>query len=377
MSLINKMLQDLDARRAAHGVGANLPNDVRPLPVQSRSFSPWLLGVIILLLLAGVAAYLVVHRQDASAPAVSPPVQAELPGPVETVVPPGVLPALPVADTKPSPSESRPTGADGLRLADALAASPGKSGDARIRAAIKKESGKSLPAERALPERRDTEAGASSNAAGGKVQVDEDRGGRAALIEKNDADMRPRDRAESGYRKALAVVNQGRVDEALETLYEVLRTDGLHVASRQLVVKLLLEARRVDEVMRVLQEGLQGQPTQIGWAMSLARLQVDRGDLVAASETLQHSLPAAASNPDYQGFSAHILQRLGRNREAAELYRAAARLTPADGRWWLGLGLALEVDGHADQALAAFQQARQSSNLNRDLMALIEQKLQR
>ena len=44
MSLINQMLQDLDARRAAHGVGANLPKDVRPLPVLKSSRVPAVLG---------------------------------------------------------------------------------------------------------------------------------------------------------------------------------------------------------------------------------------------------------------------------------------------------------------------------------------------
>ena len=49
MSLINQMLQDLDARRAAHGVGVRLPNDVRPLP--KAPSSNWPLGIAIALVL--------------------------------------------------------------------------------------------------------------------------------------------------------------------------------------------------------------------------------------------------------------------------------------------------------------------------------------
>ena len=55
MSLINQMLQDLDARRAAHGVGTRLPNDVRPLP--KAPSSSWPLGIalgVALLLVLGV-----------------------------------------------------------------------------------------------------------------------------------------------------------------------------------------------------------------------------------------------------------------------------------------------------------------------------------
>ena len=32
MSLINQMLQDLDARKAAQGAASGVPNEVRPLP---------------------------------------------------------------------------------------------------------------------------------------------------------------------------------------------------------------------------------------------------------------------------------------------------------------------------------------------------------
>ena len=53
MSLINQMLQDLDARRAAHGVDTNLPNDVRPLPKPQASRFPLVLAGVLLTVLAG------------------------------------------------------------------------------------------------------------------------------------------------------------------------------------------------------------------------------------------------------------------------------------------------------------------------------------
>lgn len=47
-------------------------------------------------------------------------------------------------------------------------------------------------------------------------------------------------------------------------------------------------------------------------------------------------MPAAVGNADYQGFTAHVLQCLGRNKEASERYQAASRLSPklmAAGGW--------------------------------------------
>ena len=46
MSLLNQMLQVLDARRAAQGVDGTLPNAVRPLPKPQASRLPLLLGML-------------------------------------------------------------------------------------------------------------------------------------------------------------------------------------------------------------------------------------------------------------------------------------------------------------------------------------------
>ena len=195
------------------------------------------------------------------------------------------------------------------------------------------------------------------------------------MIERTEAAGSPRERADAEYRKAINAVNLGRMSEATEGLRNALRQDGQHSASRQLLVKLLLEAKQPDEAIQTLREGLQEQPAHTGWAMTLARLQVDRGDLAGAWQTLDHSLPAADNNADFQGFAAHVLQRLGRNKEAAERYLAATRLSPGEGRWWLGLGLVLDADGRSSEAKEAFLRAKQCGNLSAELSALIEQKL--
>lgn len=380
MSLINQMLQDLDARRAAHGVGANLPNDVRPLPVARPSRWPWVLGAGILaaLLAAGALFLLWQARPAMTAPVAQQARPAAPPVPAETASVPAdvrVSPAPPVD----SPLQAL----DGsLRLAEYPTKAPedrkaAPKPDSSIPVAEKPATGPRKPeGERGLTETMPAPRVDKPKAALAGPPPQEGRAGKAPVIEKTEASAgSPHERAEAEYRKAIAAVNQGRVGEAMDGLQGVLRTDGLHAASRQLLVRLLLEAKKTDEAARVLQEGLQGQPAQIGWAMSLARLQMDRGDLGGAWKTLDFSLPAAGRNADYQGFAGHVLQRLGRNGEAAERYGAAARLSPGDGRWWLGLGLAFDAEGRSTEARDAFLRARQSGNLGPDLQALVEQKL--
>lgn len=197
----------------------------------------------------------------------------------------------------------------------------------------------------------------------------------AASIDKTPLAPTARERADIDYRRALALLDRGRGDEAAGALRAALAIDAQHTSARQLLLRLLLDARRSDEAVDLLQEGLQLQPAQTGWAMALARLQVERSDWAGAWQTLQRSQPATGGGADYAGFAGHVLLRLGRAHDAVEQYRGAVRASPGEGRWWLGLGLALEADAQAAAAREALLRARASGTLTPELAALVEQKL--
>ena len=389
MSLINQMLQDLDARQAMPGAGMKLPGEIRPLPPVPASRGHWMAAILAGATVVAVGALFFLGPETPAPPASPAQPPLALSGDTNVSTAPAVDSAAAAASTtseEPLVSVSSsaqetvqpvspPELGASLRIADVLA------DPSRKQRGEKAQMDKPLPAAR-KDEKQDSPVGqpapekkAAVAAVPPMAPVVEDRAAKTVSIEKTEAAVQPRDRVEAAYRKAIAAVNQGRVNEALDALQEVLRQDNLHVAARQLRVRLLLEAARTDEAVQSLQDGLQVLPAQTGWAMSLARLQVERGEVAAAAQTLQHSMPAASANPDYLGFTAHVLQRLGRHREAAELYQTATRIAPGDGRWWLGLGLAMEAEGRNDQAIVAFQRAHQAGNLSRELMTLVEQKL--
>lgn len=393
MSLINRMLQDLDSRHATSGRASGLHDDVRPLPAARGVRWPlWLGAALGLFALAGGAWYAQEMRlapPQAPAPSAAVAMAREMAAPAPVSVPvlepapealsPSVPAAAPVAPAPlpeavrpPAPLAVRPVSSGervpklrlttDLRLpADAEAASPRSAPPPSVQAQSPSPSQAPAAGSAALPPP--------------VAEKPVPRSAASPVIEKTPVAGSPRERAEADYRKAIGVLNQGRTQEAVDLLQHALRIDAEHGASRQLLFKLLHEARRTDEAAQLLREGLQVQPAQIAWAMSLARLQVDRGDFNGAWHTLQASLPAAGSSADYHGFAGHVLQRLGRHKEAAARYETAARLAPGDGRWWLGLGLALESDGRPAEARDAFAHARASGTLSADLLAIVEQKL--
>jgi MSHA biogenesis protein MshN len=185
----------------------------------------------------------------------------------------------------------------------------------------------------------------------------------------------PRERAEAEFRRATAFVNQGRIAEAMEALNATLAIDPGHEAARQTAVGLQLENKRVDDAQHLLQDGLVLNPANTGFAMLLARILVERGDLNGALATLQKHGGAATANADYLAFSAAILQRLARHKEAADIYQAALRLQPGSGVWWMGLGISLQAQKQPAEAVEAFRRARSAGTLAPELLAFVEQRI--
>lgn len=350
MSLINKMLQDLDARGGA-SAGALGQQDLKAVPARERDPRP--------MLLAGVAAGLILlvaggwlgwrHlAQRAPAPALAPVVKL-------------VVPAAPGAGEKPS--------------APPLAAATQQDTAAQAGAGEPPAPGAPSAPVRGRPPRPSAVA---ARARMGRLERPPapERPGRISTgsVTSTVHELGPAQLAENTYRRALVGLQEGRVTEALADLERALEINPRHDAARQTLISLLLENRRPDEAIRQLRLALGIDPRQPGLAMVLARLQLERGG--PALDTLLHSLPYATGSADYEAFLAGVLQREQRNGEAAEHYQAALRLAPQNAVWWMGLGISLQADKHMPEAREAFSRARAAGGLTPELQAFVERKLE-
>jgi len=364
MSLINKMLQDLDARGSSPGQAGSpgvpgaagsvalraSPLRGSALPLRAAAIVACFLVLLILAAVLGwrhfapapkrkpLAAAPVLPAAVPMPPAAPRPVPAPrlVPAPPPVLAPPPVVappPAAPVVPTMPTaPAPVRGRASEPNRL---VRVESGKA--AHLRAPV------SAPAPVAAPV-PGTEATAPAQ---------------------------PR-RAENEYRRALDALQEGRLGEALAGLQQTLLIDPHHQAARETLVRLLLEANHADEAMRALDQGLVLDPKQPTQAMLLARLQLEKGG--PAVETLMRTFPYALDSGDYQAFLAGVLQRAQRNAESAEHYQLALRKAPQNGVWWMGLGISLQADKRLPEAREAFEHAK-AANLSPELQTFVERKL--
>lgn len=365
MSLINKMLQDLDARGSQPG--AALPPEVRTVAPRERSVPRLaLIGGAAALCAVAIALGWTYLRRAAPRPAVplvvvTQPVQQPQPKQALVAAPAaphaGIHPipaAIAVPSEPPVPSPAQPPAAEAMPVrAQAAAVAPARE---------KRASNKVRDAEMTrITGRRDAPLAEKTI--------------KTAVPMQEGKQVTTGQRAENDYRRGLDALQEGRVPEAVARLQQALAIEPRHQAARETLVRLLLENQRPDEAMRQLQLSLSLDPKQPAQAMMLSRMQLEKGGGPLAVDTLTRTLPFASDNGDYRAFLAGVLQRQQRSKEAAEQYQLALQHGPQNGVWWMGLGIALQADGRPVEAKDAFLRARASANLSADLQAFVERKL--
>lgn len=185
----------------------------------------------------------------------------------------------------------------------------------------------------------------------------------------------PAQHADAEFRKAVALRQQGRIADALTGCEAALRLDAGHDSARQALVALLLEGKRGAEAERVLQDGLGVKSGHTGFAMLLARLQVERGAVEQAIATLEKTLIHAERQADYHAFFAALLQRQNRHKEAITHYQIALQLAPDNGIWLMGYGISLQAVRRDEDARNSYRRALDSKTLSPELQAFVRQKL--
>lgn len=412
MSLINKMLQDLDARGTPKD--GELPGQVKP--VERPSYRPnrrlivAAVGGAVAAVALGWLGWSQLQRAPRPAPAapapvaavqvapvVTGPVQAApvVTGPVQAPVAAPVEAAPVVGKTEEEPAAKPMTRAE-RRAERKRLAEQRKEEKAAARKAVKaaRDAEATVRAQDVAPMEPDSaearearRAMAQALAARGKSAKKTSAQIVAAARAAAHDDAAPKgkrsvqgrqetgaQRAEGEYRRALASLQEGRMIETVASLEQALKYDPAHEAARQTLVGLLIEANRNDEAMRQLQLGLTLDPRQPAMAMLLARLQIERGG--NGIDTLMRTLPYAGNDADYHAFLAAALARQQRHREAAEQYHQAVRAVPSNGVWWMGLGISLQAEKRNGEALEAFQRARAGGGLSQELQGFVERRIQ-
>ena len=344
MSLINRMLQDLDRRQA---LDTGNPTVVRASPAKAPG-REWFWRILVVLLTAALAwmgwvavqllprkplatdlAYLAAGEARAKKEAEArPPVVSSAPVvPAAPVQPPASTPPVPEPVAAPQPP------AETLRLATELQSPP-------------KEAAPAPP-----PVEKPVEAAPSKPKAVAAAKP-----APKIAVDKRDRTPSANTKAEAYFRRAALLLNHGRVSEAEEQLVAALQADPRHTAARQAYVSVLLDQQRISAARRMLQEALALDVAQPTFAVTLARIHASERDYAGALAVLDRSASVGQA-ADFQALRGAMLQRLGRHPEAVEAYQAALGNGNGSPTTWIGYAISLEALGRRSDAAQAYRRA--------------------
>lgn len=188
------------------------------------------------------------------------------------------------------------------------------------------------------------------------------------VLEKKVKLLSPQDKAESQYRLAATSLQQNRVSEAEGQLRVALAAQPTHVKARELLAGLALQSGRWREAQSLLEQGVAQHPQHYPFAQLLARSYVDHGQDVKALSLLEKARDAAGADAGYFAFLATLYQRNGRHSEAVKSFTEAVKLRPQEGRWWLGFAISLEATEQWGASSDAYQRAIASGSLDKQLL---------
>lgn len=383
MSVINKMLRDLDARRA----GGALPELQRQggpdallgtLSIgSSREASSarrrrWWLAAMLLLAGAALAAWYFLDGEPAlsitpATPAVmAPPPAVTASVPLVSASTPASPASVPVAPQAPSAVASAPAVVSALAAVPASGVAPAAVLPAS--AAPKLADTPALPAAKTPPGERAAPPVHAPRTAVTAVATEKPGVPALTPARQTPAPAVPAQRAASA--PAPSTVTAGpaerRLAAARETLAQAQALWG--AGSREAAVSMVREA--------VLLAG-RGQAVDTAVLAMLvreqARMELALGRPAAVLELLSRLEPALATQADLWAVRGNAAQRLGRHPEAVQSYLKALQLRPGESRWMLGAAVSLAAQGLLDAAAQQAEQARALGPVSPEVLNYLRQ----
>ncbi len=169
--------------------------------------------------------------------------------------------------------------------------------------------------------------------------------------------------AEVKLKQAREAMQKGERERAGSLFEQVIALAPKHIDARSELAAYWYGRGRVNAAVAVLQEGLQQIPQQQRWLALYSRILLENA---AYTEILTVLATIPAQTPetvDLLQVRATAANELGRYAQAGADYQQLAKLTQ-QGRWWLAAAVAFEDAQQPDAARMSYQRALQDPNLS-------------
>lgn len=189
-------------------------------------------------------------------------------------------------------------------------------------------------------------------------------------------ELTPYQLAEQKLKRAEQALANNDISKA-ETMFEdVLLVLPTHKTARKHLAALWFGRQSYAAALNLLSQGINLSPDDSEFRVMQARIYLQQNRIQQAFATL-NNMPNVNDviNVEYQSLRATTAQQLKEFTFSAQAYQVLVNIEPSSGRWWLGLGVALDSNSEFKQASTAYQNALTKTGLSGSAENFVRQRI--
>lgn len=190
------------------------------------------------------------------------------------------------------------------------------------------------------------------------------------------AENTPEQQAEYLREQARQALADGKELEAIDTLKSLQTLLPEDTRVRKRLASLLYTNGATNEAQGLLQQGLRLSKDAHDLRLMLARVYFQQKQHQQAFNLLDKVQPEIELYPDFYSFKASLAQELKLNQQAYLNYQKLVAYEPHKAKWWLGMAIALDRQSVFQQALHAYQQAAELQQLSSSAQNFVKQRIE-
>lgn len=347
MSVINRMLRDLDQRQQ-HPQNNAGPAAIAPSPTRPFLLAIWL---VIAVVLAGMVFYFAWQSPDTE-PTSQAPQQRQA---AEPVNPQQLAPVA--AEPKQQPAQQSASTTESQASAPVIAEIPAV---AESEPASLESTEPEPSAEQRQPAEQQPAATSNRQPQAQQAQREttpSSSGSADSSMSVRRVQLSPAQLAARNLEKAEEAFSKGQQTQGQELLEQALAVQPLNTVVRERLAAYWYGRGYGNRALAILQQGIQLQPGADDLKLLLARM-YERLEMPAdALEILKGMTLTPERSRDGLSIRAELAWKAADYAQAVTDYQALTRAQPGNARWWLGLALALDDSEASTAAVEAYRRA--------------------
>ncbi|WP_299072277.1 tetratricopeptide repeat protein [uncultured Paraglaciecola sp.] len=170
-------------------------------------------------------------------------------------------------------------------------------------------------------------------------------------------------------------LNNGSVEVARSLLQQLLDAEPDNIKARKKLASLLFAQGNDAQSKQLLLSGIDLHPTSSDLRLMLARLYMTQNAPTQAMSLLTEIQPDSNQQIEYLAYRAALAQQLKQSQLAKSDYKKLTKIESTNAKWWLGLAIAEDQLGEKDIARQAYKNANSLGPLDAPVSDFIQQRI--